>query len=600
MEWLIHRRIQEDNWAEALSAAIALVNLNPLCPASLFRLVTCYEQHREFVKAYDCFCKAMSLTPHDQREALKAKRARLKEQSDDQKEKVFRGNPLEILPLEVVLSIMKMGLQDDRHFVLKCSWVGKGWREVLNNHCPELWGTMVFNHKELRDQSYDAKRAAWKERAHYKFHTIIFEKMTKTAASKVNKTLSNIFYHVQKLDVNAAGVTILERLLHRKFENSCSSLQDLRIQGGWHPYISARDCAPQQELHCGFVATSNLDGWATENLHTIHLRGINLHMEGYLRPSRAPIYVPRERDPYPALKRLSLIECRLDETHADTERPNLKAEPRLDALHRALRGAPDLEYLKVSDDRQLDRLFPDAASSVAGKPIFLRHLHKAILPPPSAKCIDIEAGSKLTVLGFETEYGSRYHSRLLVPTVEASPIGQGGTTALARLKYVGFQCSVSDDIDRLVEWLPYLKQVRILVIRGGDTHLPDRYDPPPAAREPGRTQRAQLHILQTLVENPEWCPKLKHLQLSFCYVPEKQIAAYIQHRRESPDCTSLAQLTLHRCSTLTELDRESVEKQSCQLRETGVYSVNTLSYVDGSEDAWDEELQVGNGSGVTM
>ncbi|KAJ9111021.1 hypothetical protein QFC22_006617 [Naganishia vaughanmartiniae] len=593
-EWLTFRRISEEKWSEARIAALAAVQLDPLCVTLLYRLSTCYEQERDYVHAYDYFRRATSLLPIDQRAEHKAKFLRLKEQSDDIKSNIIRRDPLEALPLEIVIAICKIGLEGDRNFVLKATWVNGHWRDVLNHHCPELWGTMVFKTNEVKDHSFDDKRAAWIARSSGKFHIIIFESMMKSYADKVPKACFPLFKHVKKLDVNAGhGGEVLERILY-KFKHSCDELEDLRILGGWFPgeasYIRSERGhvpAPYPDLHCGFV-----NGTATKNIRKMDLECINFHIDGYLTPyTRTPIVVDRITDSYPALKRLSVVDCKLDETKVVdvTAAGEGVLKPRKDALHRALRGAPNLEYLKVSDDKQQEALFPFGAPSVAGESIPMPHLRKAIIPPPSAKYIDIES-SELTVLSFETEFGSRYARRPLVPMIEASPIGQGGTAALARLKYVGFHCSASDDIDRFNEWLPYLKGVRVLVIRGAELAMSNGGNTPPTAREPGKIQLAQLHIVQTLVDNPEWCPRLKHLQLSFCYIPEKQLAMYIRQRGESSDCTSLGQLTLHRCSTLTDSSRASFQKQLGQFRELGGYPIDNLRYVDGCEDTWDEEL----------
>jgi hypothetical protein len=114
------------------------LQLDQLQPSTLFRLATCYEQQRQYVKAYDCFCRAVTLSPVTERTPHLAKLARLKEQRDDEKANVFRGDPIAILPLEVVISIMRLALAVDRHAVLRCSWVSRAWRQALNEKCPEL------------------------------------------------------------------------------------------------------------------------------------------------------------------------------------------------------------------------------------------------------------------------------------------------------------------------------------------------------------------------------------------------------------------------------------------------------------------------------
>lgn len=556
--------------------------MDPLCSSSLFRLSTCYEQERDYVNAYDYFRRATALLPLDQRAEHRAKFLRLKEQSDDIKSNIIRQDPLEVLPLEIVIEIMKHGLDTDRHFVLKSSWVSKHWREVLNNHCPELWGTMVFKTNEVKDHSYDDKRAAWIQRAREHFHTIIFESMMKSYADKVPKACFPLFKHVKKLDVDAGHEdAVLERILY-KFRDSCEELEDLRIRGGWFP--GAADWtftgrphvpAPYPDLHCGFV-----HGSATGNIRTMELDRINYHLEGYVSQwSLEPIVVTRTTDRYPALRRLCLTDCQLDETKVvdnTTEGAEGTLKPRVDALHRALRGARKLEYLKVTDDKKQarsTRTDPPVPSHL----IRLNSLRSAIIPPPSAKCIDIHAPN-LTVLRFETTHGSRYTDRPLVPTIEASPFRSSGTAALGRLKHISFHCSASDDIHRLLEWLPYLKRVTTLVIRGEKMEFPKDYTLPPATGPgQGQIKRAQLHFLQTLADNPEWCPRLKDLKLTSCYLAEKTLVTYVQQRKKSKTCASIDQLTLTSCSMLTRPTQVKVERQ-------------VTNVVVAWRDHWDSDL----------
>ena len=108
-----------------------VVDLVPFHYASLFQLSTCFEHERQFVKAHMTYKNAMAFLPAHEWPAHKARLARLKEQSDDEQAHIFRGDPLAILPLEVISEIMLIGMEKDPYFVLKSTWVNKKWRNTL-------------------------------------------------------------------------------------------------------------------------------------------------------------------------------------------------------------------------------------------------------------------------------------------------------------------------------------------------------------------------------------------------------------------------------------------------------------------------------------
>jgi tetratricopeptide (TPR) repeat protein len=112
-------------WEEACVASLKAVELDPLQSSAALRLATCYEKERQYVKAYDWLQRGISLIPSVEREqAQLEKLAWLRRHAEDAKSNVRRVDP-SLLPKELFTIVMQYGLLEDRHFVLKSTWVSK-------------------------------------------------------------------------------------------------------------------------------------------------------------------------------------------------------------------------------------------------------------------------------------------------------------------------------------------------------------------------------------------------------------------------------------------------------------------------------------------
>jgi hypothetical protein len=81
--WIATLYMGTEDWPNARDAATSAVELEPLQPLSLIRLSICYDNQREYVKAYDTLRKGVGLLPPADREPYKAKLEHLQEQRND-------------------------------------------------------------------------------------------------------------------------------------------------------------------------------------------------------------------------------------------------------------------------------------------------------------------------------------------------------------------------------------------------------------------------------------------------------------------------------------------------------------------------------------
>jgi hypothetical protein len=118
--------MRTEDWAKAEEPALEAARLDPSSSSSLVRLSLCYENQREYVKAYDSLRKGMALMPPSEKRSLGPKLNRLREQADDMAANVVRKDPFVVLPHELVLRIMQFGLDDRRDFVSTAASCVKG------------------------------------------------------------------------------------------------------------------------------------------------------------------------------------------------------------------------------------------------------------------------------------------------------------------------------------------------------------------------------------------------------------------------------------------------------------------------------------------
>lgn len=186
LNWLTTLYISIEDWPKARAAALKVVELDPFRSSSIIELATCYEKEKDYIKACEWLDRGVSLTPFTERQQHHLnKLARLREQAADMKANVFRVDPFDILPLEVIINIMPFGLEEGFYFVLKSSFVNKRWRQTLVNNCPELWSIFKLPGKELNQRTLNEKREAWIKRSGGKFDMIDLDDISLTGVSKI-------------------------------------------------------------------------------------------------------------------------------------------------------------------------------------------------------------------------------------------------------------------------------------------------------------------------------------------------------------------------------------------------------------------------------
>ncbi|KAJ9093183.1 hypothetical protein QFC21_006500 [Naganishia friedmannii] len=579
--WLMSVRLKAEKWTEARQYAEKVVALVPFHSATLFQLSTCYEHEREFVKAHTTYKNAMAFLPSHEWPAHKAKLARLKEQSDDMQANIFRGDPLDILPLEVVLEIMFMGMEQDPYFVLKSTWVNKKWRNTLIGTCPELWGTMRLPWKQVRDYSFEDKRRTWSDRAKWKFDRFQIVDMTCAGADKISRALVAKMEPLKRLEVSAISNKALYRLSTRLMYH-CNELQQLVVDGG--KWQTQEEDSTFSVLHCRFPGT-------TLSLRTMEIRNVDFRNHDYYRDSDsdagyedifgyALMRTMRARrrgrlgEQYPLLRRLEIEGCLFDTRtsprYSDSDEeigwnPDEESEERpppgpaykSDPLHAVLRYAENLQDLRIKPDWTHHMFMRQDEPKTKTT---LPRLKNAVIPPPSLWGINIVAPN-LESLAFaidddkarsEAEDDARDLTSL-VPTIAESP---ATIESLVHLAEISFECNLADSISKLEEWLPHLPNVRKLSIRGAPGVTLHRAD----ADLPAKPTHEE--ILQSLVDHPDWLPKLEHVDLMYCRHPDETVVAFVQGRKVlEGEVGGLKSVVLKGCTTLSDEVCERLKKE---------------------------------------
>lgn len=553
--------MKNDEWSDARQHAIKAAELDPVCPTVLFRAATCCLEMKDFIQAHTFYERAVHLLPTFERYPYLSELSRLKEKSDDKKANKTRADPFSVLPLETVIAVMRCGMNGDANFVLRCSWVSRRWREVLNHSCPELWKTWTVSHKETQSKYWDAKRAAWMERAGSRFDCLTLKDFSIGAANKISGKIRQYANGVKRFEAQVRNSAVLNQLVKNinKDYGFAFGIQDLRISGdrrgarslGSSGYTSS----PKQDLTCGIRMR-------VDDLHTIELTDIGFLTDSSVYRRRNVFRLPliqrqnsRKVDEpmfkkYPALKRLVLDGCVFDNAHAVTlteyNKPRSVPKYQADIVHTTLRGAPALEHLEVTILRS------ERMSSEADVGVRMEALKTAIVPPPSLWHINFSAPNlesiafKLSSFDYERIAWAPIVTEQLpmIPTIEESPISE---TLLSKLKSVEFVCDRYDDIFRLEQWLPRLSGITTLTV-----HSVARSPYPPSNANTVDEDCNVAHgVIQSLNNNPEWCPTLANLRLEGCFTPSNLLLEYVESRRNMAGSATLKRLELKKCSALS-------------------------------------------------
>jgi hypothetical protein len=204
------------------------IRLDPFQFSTMIHLATAYEKQKEYVKAFDWFEKALSLLLPSERQPHNDTYDRLCKLSDEQKS---RSDPFFKLPLSVMVNSFQFALTEDRHVVLRSTWVNRLWRRVLLNQCPQLWGTLTLPWSELKDTFFREKHEAWIARSRGKFHTINLEHITISGVIKVPKAYCEYMHDAKNLRMTSANNQAFWRLCHR-LTQQFQRVEHLYFDGG--------------------------------------------------------------------------------------------------------------------------------------------------------------------------------------------------------------------------------------------------------------------------------------------------------------------------------------------------------------------------------
>ncbi|KAJ9105771.1 hypothetical protein QFC20_004258 [Naganishia adeliensis] len=557
--WMTELQLKHEDWPLARKFASKAAALEPLSSTIGFRLAACYVHEKEFIQAHTYYERAISLLPASERDQYLAKLKRLREQSIDQQNAVFKKDPFDIFPLEVILKIMQFGqIMGDSDFVLKKSWVNRTWRAVLVSNCAELWKTLTFSHTGFANKTWDAKSSVWAERAG-KIDTLVFKDISAGAAARISRKQGKYLADARTLEVDVREPAVLSRLASKlsTFERATEHLQI-----GRHRWSRARiydGIRTSSEISCGMLP----DLASHQRIQSIKIECVDFISTSNQRMWDGAVFVVRAGTPelrdYSSLKTLVLNQCGFDNV-LRTARPALSGsvgasiEYQKDALHTALRGCPNLEFLEVNykQNREYKAYAPGQ-----GKRIMMPALRTAILPSPSAVwCIDITAPN-LESLAFNSSGFNRYryeNQRLegtpiripsLVPSIDESPCERDG---LLKLQAFEIACDDSDTVADLRNWASRLDNVTSLIIRNAGAAFPKEV---PTATNPDI--RLSTQAVQELTDNlGNWFPKVTELEFEACLIPGKALVNYVRKRKQQAGCVALQRLTLRRCAKLSD------------------------------------------------
>lgn len=475
--------------------------------------------------------KAVALMPLSERTPHPAKLKRLAEQARDEKNAVYRADPFEVLPLEVLIIVMHYGNITDPHFVLKASWVSRRWRETLNG-CKELHGTMtLFGNVGSYN---DPKNQALRQRAGGQPHSIQLRGVSKSGVQRLTRTWDPTFRPCKRMKIRTFDTEVLRRIIDQ-IRTKFHSLTELDIASADGRFVERRQwgySARQHSytpytLHCDVAPMEAVSQLERLSLYNVDFRGTDFRD----RPSFQRSTIQPD---YSGLKILVVDGCRLDPSPpADAEeRARYRDDdlgpppPRLCPLDVALRGAKNLSFLQVRLRSPGEDTRPYVPLTSGGV-IELVKLKEAVLPPVSIHPLSIHA-PQLESLSFallnhvELETyatkSSRRH-RPLLPAIEDSPVS---LDSLLHLTSFEFWSCPADTITSLEEWLFHMPKIQKLTV----------VNAPPSESMIDSDERLAPCLLDSLIANP-WCPDLEELHVFNVPVTAAGLIALVNNRKLS-------------------------------------------------------------------
>lgn len=241
------------------------------------------------------------------------KLARLHEQSEDMAANVVRKDPFEVLPLELVIHIMQIGLEESSDMVLNCTFVSRAWRMTLIYRCPELWGKISFRWRHLREKKFEGKRDEWLMRCDQRPHTVeVLEEMTLSGVGKIPKELRAQFFFVKNLRLDMKDNKVVRRFCD-KFAFHFHSLEHLWMHSGGIDEIK-EEAESFYDLHCDLLNQNGYGPIKTMEIANVDFRDRYLDEFGGIRPLYGKVsgYKAALRASYPKLESLVLTRCKFD------------------------------------------------------------------------------------------------------------------------------------------------------------------------------------------------------------------------------------------------------------------------------------------------
>lgn len=550
-----------DDFTKALECASTAAAIDRFSPTMLFRLSEAYGREKQYVQAQLHFERALSFLPVSERASYTSKLARIKEQAEDEEAHVYKEDPFDKFPLEVIILVMREGLSGDRDFVLKASHVNRTWRRILTNSCSELWKTLTFSHSGFKKKCWEDKMKAWAERAGT-VESISFVDFTITAAERITKKQAVYLADARRLDIRTRDPEALKRLAI-SLSPFPRAVQDLRVQSyaNWR-----RQGPPMSEIACGLL-TKDAE---RRQIKSIQVDNISFHSDDpqgrHLRDFA--LFNPQSSVcGYSALKTLKMIHCEFENIpgrtlpSAQTQPQGSSSSTQQDPSHKALRRSPNLERLEV-------QYFPDGYRE--GRPYqpgqrertTMFALKVAILPVPDLWSLDILAPS-LEHLAFvvpPANLESWQYDRLLrdtphrmIPTIEESPVAEDG---LLKLKSFEVACYTSDGISQLEDWAPRMGNVTTFVLRNVGRMFPNK-----APTEDTPDDRISTLVVRVLSDNLNWFPKMTELVLESCLTPGKDLVELVRRRKNGSGCASLQRIMLKTCSKLSDNAKSILQQE---------------------------------------
>jgi hypothetical protein len=571
--------MQREDWTSARETAFQAAKLQPYDTQVLLRLSACYGQEKDYINAHQYYERALALLSVPERISYIAKLEHLRTQANDIANGVYKEDPFEKLPLEIVIRIFQLGLEDDPMLALKGSWVNQRWRNTIQHNCPELWRTWTADDQELRGKRWDGRREFWLQRAGGSFDEISLDNLTSPAIIRLPTEMRLYAPNVKRVQMKFSNMDMLDlfagsgeyRHRHGVTPEVIMGITSLRlaivrIRSLWGGRKYRYRPQPSQVITCGLRIDVN-------SLRTLELSDVGFSRLG----QSVPLDVPEpDTTSYPVLTCLIAENCMFPMAYAMTginDASGANVRYKADVLHNTLRGSPRLEHLEVMFSWMNRR----AEDHVGGRHISMDHLQTAILPPPAVWSIDILAPNLKSIAfrllkldGSYTPGESTGMRSPLIPALEDTPVD---VDTMARLESAEFVCSRADDISRLNSWISRMPNIKELMIRD----IEQFPYPPPYAKAAHPANRTSNKVLQLLIDNPDWCPTLTTLCFESCFTPGHMLVEYVRKRKHSSTTAAISKLTLEGCTKLSKKAKTVLAQEVSEFEIRDEYNVTSKS-----------------------